>query len=61
MVSGAGAAPPGVNLKARMPQPSTECPVDDQGPLQSLFVSAGCTLQKEPAEHVGVKSKLEKP
>ena len=61
MVNGAGDDAPGVNLNARIPQPSTEWPVDDQGPAQSLLVSAGCTRQKEPEEHVAVKSRFENP
>ena len=41
IVRGAGDAEPGVNLNALTPHPSTVFPVDDQGPNQSLFVSAG--------------------
>lgn len=41
MVKGAGDEMPGVNLNARMPQPSIVCPVDDHGPAQSLLVSVG--------------------
>ena len=41
IVNGAGAAEPGVNLNTRTPHPSTVFPVEDQGPSQLLFVSAG--------------------
>ena len=61
MVSGAGEEAPGVNLKARNPQPSTVCPVEDYGVLQSLLMSVGWARQKEPEEHVGVRSRFEKP
>ena len=61
MVSGAGEEAPGVNLKARNPQPSTVCPVEEYGVLQSLLMSVGWARQKEPEEHVGVRSRFEKP
>ena len=53
--------PPGVNLNALRPHPSTVCPVDEYGVLQSLLISVGCARQKEPEEQVGVKSRFENP
>ena len=41
MVKGAGEAEPGVNLNTCTPHPSTAFPVEDHGPIQSLFESAG--------------------
>ena len=61
MVNGAGDEPPGVNLNALRPHPSTVCPVEEYGVLQSLLTSVGCARQNEPDEQVGVKSKFENP
>ena len=61
IVRGAGEDAPGVNLNALSPHPSTVCPVDEYGVLQSLLISVGCARQKEPEEQVGVRSRFENP
>ena len=61
IVKGAGAAEPGVNLNTRTPQPSTSFPVEDQGPSQSLFESAGCILQNSLEPQAGDKNRFDIP